>query len=97
MSMEEVERRDPIKMSEGYSKTADEALAKGHILDGLVNLHLAEDHLVGWTAPVHNRVNRKIYPVDERVILLKERQAEARARLRSEGPIVSADADSADS
>lgn len=92
----EVPRVDPIQLSEEYFDRGRERMRKGKILDGLVDLHLAKDHLVGKFAPYGIKQNRSL----ERTLGELDPAIErARAELRLYGPLrtkISSDADVAD-
>lgn len=83
----EVERRNPIEVSQEYYYRGMAELGVGLMLDGLVNLHLSKDHLVGAFGPKNPGINRKQYPLIKTLEELDIRIAIARARLRSYGPV----------
>jgi hypothetical protein len=80
----EVERKYPLKMSEEYYDRGLERMRDGKILDGLVDLHLAKDHLVGKFAPYGIRQSRSL---EKTLAELDPAIEKARAELRQSGPL----------
>lgn len=79
-------RLDPIAVSKAYYDRALVNLRAGALLDGLIDLRLAEDHLIGDLAPRHKYIDPEISPLHRTLGHLVFYQRMARQQMFELGP-----------